>query len=80
MTVSASRRVVVALCAATVGMCASTLQQTLLATATPTIIGELGHRAGALGMFLDVQVARHEASRGRMAPLRDRQVAGRGLR
>lgn len=55
MTVSASRRVVVALCAATVGMCASTLQQTLLATATPTIIGELGHRdayAWVSGIYL----------------------------
>lgn len=37
------RRVVMALCAAMLGMCASTLQQTLLATATPTIIAELGH-------------------------------------
>lgn len=48
-------RVVVALCAATVGMCASTLQQTLLATATPTIIGELGHRdayAWVSGIYL----------------------------
>lgn len=44
MTAAAPPRVRAAVAAALVGMVASTLQQTLLATATPTIVAQLGHQ------------------------------------
>lgn len=54
------RRLVVAVGAALVGMCASTVQQSLLATATPTIVAGLGHRGlygWVSGVYLVASVA-----------------------